>query len=108
MTIDLLPDRPCTAPENDLFGYAPFADNLAKTICRYSGKDGLVLAIYGPWGSGKSTMLNFVECYLGQHRENSEVIVVHFNPWWFSGQEKLARSFFGQLEGTLKDSFSWF
>lgn len=101
MTTELLPDQPCTDPNDDLFGYAPFAENLAKSICCYQGKDGLVLAIYGPWGSGKSTMLNFVEHFLRPRHENSKVIVIHFNPWWFSGQDKLARAFFGQLQAIL-------
>ena len=44
-------DRPSTDPKDDLFGHAPFAKSLADSICRYPGSDGLVLALYGPWGS---------------------------------------------------------
>lgn len=28
-------------------------------------------------------------------------MVVHFNPWWFSGQEHLAKEFLGQLQAIL-------
>jgi hypothetical protein len=49
-------DRPSIDPKDDLFGHAPFAKSLADSICRYPGSDGLVLALYGPWGSGKSTV----------------------------------------------------
>ena len=45
-------------------GYASFAKNLADAIARITPTDGLVLALYGPWGSGKSTVLNFVGSYL--------------------------------------------
>ncbi len=94
-------DRPKTDPQDDLFGHAPFAKGLADGICRYPGSDGLVLALYGPWGSGKSTTLNYVSHYLEQQSEGNQPVVVSFNPWWFSGQENLARAFLGQLQAVL-------
>lgn len=97
----LLADRPSFDPQEDLFGHAPFAKSLADSICRYPGNDGLVLALYGPWGSGKSTVLNFVRHYLEQRPEDERPVVVEFNPWWFSGQENLARTFLGQLQAVL-------
>ena len=33
--------------------------------------------------------------------ENERPIVIEFNPWWFSGQEHLARAFLGQLQAVL-------
>lgn len=89
-------DRPSTDPKDDLFGHAPFAKSLADSICRYPGNDGLVLALYGPWGSGKSTVLSYVSHYLEQLPDGDRPAVVTFNPWWFSGQENLARAFLGQ------------
>lgn len=57
-------DRPSTDPRDDLYGHAPFAKSLADSICRYPSNDGLVLALYGPWGSGKSTVLSYVRHFL--------------------------------------------
>lgn len=94
-------DRPSTDPKDDLFGHAPFAKSLADSICRYAGSDGLVLALYGPWGSGKSTVLSYVSHYLEQLHDGDRPAVVTFNPWWFSGQENLARAFLGQLQAVL-------
>ena len=94
-------DRPSIDPKDDLFGHAPFAKTLADSICRYPGSDGLVLALYGPWGSGKSTVMNYVKHYLEQKPERVRPVVVTFNPWWFSGQENLARAFLGQLQAVL-------
>lgn len=94
-------DRPSIDPKDDLFGHAPFAKSLADSICRYAGSDGLVLALYGPWGSGKSTVLGYVSHYIEQEPEESQPVVVSFNPWWFSGQENLARAFLGQLQAVL-------
>lgn len=96
-------DRPSSDPSDDLFGHGPFAKNLADGIHRYQGSDGLVLALYGPWGSGKSTVLNYVRYYLQQHPNNQQPIIVDFNPWWFTGQDNLARAFLGQLQAALPD-----
>lgn len=94
-------DRPCSNPQDDLFGHAPFAESLANSICRYPGTDGLVLALYGPWGSGKSTVLSYVRHFLEQRPEAEQPAIVTFNPWWFSGQENLARAFLGQMQAVL-------
>lgn len=94
-------DRPSSNPQDDLFGHAPFAESLANSICRYPGNDGLVLALYGPWGSGKSTVLSYVRHFLEQRPEAEQPVIVTFNPWWFSGQENLARAFLGQLQAVL-------
>lgn len=94
-------DRPSTDPKDDLFGHAPFAKSLADSICRYPGSDGLVLALYGPWGSGKSTVLSYVQHYLEQHPQDEQPVLVKFNPWWFCGQENLVRAFLGQLQAVL-------
>ncbi|WP_027174624.1 KAP family P-loop NTPase fold protein [Desulfovibrio aminophilus] len=94
-------DRPSTDPREDLFGHAPFAKSLADSICHYPSSDGLVLALYGPWGSGKSTVLGYVGHYLERQPQENRPVVVIFNPWWFSGQENLARAFLGQLRAVL-------
>src|SRR5690606_26281232 len=94
-------DRPRIDPKDDLFGHATFASSLANSICRYPSSDGLVLALYGPWGSGKSTVLSYVQHFLQQRSENEQPVLVKFNPWWFSGQENLARAFLGQLQAVL-------
>jgi predicted KAP-like P-loop ATPase len=94
-------DRPSLDPKDDLFGHAPFSKSLADSICRYPGSDGLVLALYGPWGSGKSTVLSYVQHYLEQRPQDEKPVLVKFNPWWFSGQENLAQAFLGQLQAVL-------
>ena len=104
----LSPDRPSTDPAQDLYGHAPFARTLAQAIRNYSGSEGIVLALYGPWGSGKSTVLAYVQHNLESGQENDRPIVVPFNPWWFSGQEHLAKAFLGQLQAVLPAKYEKF
>lgn len=101
-------DRPSTDPAEDLFGHATFAKTLADAIRGYRGSDGIVLALYGPWGSGKSTVLAYVQYELEHGPENDCPVVVSFNPWWFSGQEHLAKAFLGQLQAVLPEKYAGF
>ena len=63
--------------------------------------EGFVVAIYGPWGSGKTTLLNFLFHFFKEAPVDEQPIIVPFNPWWFSGHEKLAKHFFDQLQASL-------
>lgn len=91
-------DKPLSDPKDDKLGYAPFAKNLAESICKMSPPDGLVIAVYAPWGLGKSTLLNFIIHYLKQKPEQEQPIIVPYNPWWFSGQEDLTKSFLSNYQ----------
>jgi predicted KAP-like P-loop ATPase len=97
LRVDVLGDSPLCDPSDgaDALGYAPFAKDLAMALATGSPKDGLVVALYGSWGAGKSTMLNFVEREL--EKAPNPPAVVRFNPWWFSGQEALVQFFFSEL-----------
>ncbi len=45
--------------------------------------------------------VGYVGHYIEQQPEDDRPVVVPFNPWWFSGQENLARAFLGQLQAVL-------
>jgi predicted KAP-like P-loop ATPase len=94
---ELLGHRPLKNTDNDALGYAQFAEELAKAIGRIAPRDGVVLALYGSWGSGKSTMLQFVETALRRLPDQDCPAIIRFNPWWLSGQEELKRVFFKEL-----------
>lgn len=94
-------DRPGKDPSQDALGYAPFAKKLAQSLLRLPSDEGLVIAVYGAWGLGKTTFLNYVHYYLKQSPSERQPIYVPFNPWWFSGDEALLRAFFGQLRAHL-------
>jgi predicted KAP-like P-loop ATPase len=55
---DLPVDNPLVDPQQDRLGYAPFAKYLAESICQMTFPEGFVMAVYGGWGSGKSTFIN--------------------------------------------------
>ncbi|WP_367176270.1 KAP family P-loop NTPase fold protein [Haloarcula rubripromontorii] len=87
--------------EADQLGYGTFAEHLADTICGWTPDEEFVIGIYGQWGSGKSSILNFVESEIESREE--QPVIVRFNPWWFSGQADLIEKFFSQLRTGLGD-----
>lgn len=97
-------DKPLVDPKDDQLGYALFAKHLATSLTKMVPADGFVVAIYGPWGSGKTTLLNFLFHYFQQANPEEQPVIVPFNPWWFSGHEKLAKHFFEQFQASLAAS----
>lgn len=89
-------DRPIASIEEDLLGRAPFAESLALAIKGWRGNESLVTALYGPWGSGKSSIKNMVLQKLCSAEADSPLII-EFNPWQWSGQNQLAEAFFQEI-----------
>lgn len=83
-------DTPSLLPEEDEFGYKDFSKIIADIICHVKAPKGLVLAIHGSWGSGKTSAINYVKHYLREsdlsstNTEkqvlNEEIMIADFNP----------------------------
>ena len=99
-------DVPIRAPAQDLYGITPFAATIARSIENVPFPDGVVYAIHGPWGSGKSSAVNLIQHYLEARAEDNKLQVVPFNPWWFSGAESLVLAFFRELALAIGKSTS--
>jgi KAP family P-loop domain. len=98
-------DRPIESLTDDRLGYRAFAQALATSLDHASNAGGLVIALHGEWGSGKTSAVNMAIDALCERQSqlapNKQTIVVRFNPWWFSEQENLTRAFFGELSIAL-------
>jgi predicted KAP-like P-loop ATPase len=92
-------ERPITTLAEDELGRTGFAEAVSKIIGQWGGRDSLVIAIYGPWGSGKSSLKNMVLDALP--KGDSKTIPMEFNPWEWAGQEKVFEGFFGELSAKL-------
>lgn len=88
-------DRPIASRTDDLLGRVPFAESLARAINHWRGKDSLVVALYGPWGSGKSSIKNMVCEVLGA--SGAGPLILQFNPWEWAAQERIIEGFFQQV-----------
>jgi predicted KAP-like P-loop ATPase len=96
-------DSPETEPDKDEFKRYPFAQKIAQTIASRQDPVSLVIGIYGEWGEGKSTVLNFIERELNS-KYNHNTFCFRFNPWYFRDEESLLKNFFEILADKLNNS----
>lgn len=85
-------DAPIQSLSEDRIGRCSFAEALAAEVLAAPVARGYVMGLTGAWGTGKTSILNMAVDALGD-----QAIVVHFNPWMFSGTEALVSSFFVEI-----------
>lgn len=97
-------DRPIDTCEQDLLGRASFSKQLGRAIYDYNGKDGLVIGLYGKWGSGKTSVINMAvnEMITLAEQENNMPVVMKFAPWNYSDKDNLISIFFQSLKNKIE------
>ena len=98
-------DKPISLPEEDILGFNPLAEVIAGSISKMEKADGTVIAINGPWGSGKSSVVNLVRHHLCNTGDAS-MKIVDFKCWWFRGEEALTVAFFRELYSVFHPSLT--
>jgi predicted KAP-like P-loop ATPase len=96
----LVGDNPIQRVEDDMLGRAPVAASFVRQVLAIDPKQGLVVGILGPWGSGKTSFVNLA---LSEFK-SADVTVINFNPWMFSGAQQLVEAFFLELGAQLRVS----
>lgn len=91
-------DSPIRSPKDDSIGRKGPADHFVQQVLSLDASEGLVVAVLGPWGSGKTSFINLARDGFAA----AGVRVLNFNPWMFSGAEQLMDSFFVELADQLK------
>ena len=98
-------DQPITKCSEDKLGRASFAESLAQTILSYKSEECIVLGLFGSWGTGKTSLINMcLECIhkaIMSYPEDEKPIIIKFNPWNYSGEQKLILQFFSQISSVL-------
>lgn len=93
-------DRPITNKADDKLGRDKFAEHVANQIRQAPHGSSFVMGIVGPWGSGKTTILNFTKAELDGE---ASLYFIEFNPWLFSGHKELVAHFFHELAAQIRD-----
>lgn len=98
-------DQAKTNPwSHDRLGFAPVAERIASVLLEMNVPNGYVIGIQGAWGSGKSTMLNFIQAHIRKHNQENQrdqLQVINFRPWMIAGHQDVISAFFKLLAETL-------
>lgn len=77
------------AAEEDLLGRWPLAKRVANTLTSAPATCSVRVGVFGRWGAGKSSVLNFVK----QLVEPDGHVVVEFSPWGCTDSAQMWRAF---------------
>lgn len=99
-------DKPIVSKKEDLLGRSTFSNKLAKAIHEYNDDSGLVIGLFGKWGTGKTSVINMAEEELLRLSEDNEnkPLIVKFSPWNYSDQDNLISLFFHSLNNKIQNS----
>lgn len=101
----VIQDTPLNKVSDDKLGRENIVDLIVGSINDYVQKDHpcLVYGIYGKWGEGKTSLLNFVEEKLLAQGGDDNINIIKFNPWLVNNDETLLREFFKSMTRRLDD-----
>jgi predicted KAP-like P-loop ATPase len=91
-------DAPLKSKEQDKFSRGKFAERVAQVIAKREDPSSLVIGLYGVWGDGKTSVLNFIQESL---ESEEKVICIKFNPWRYGTEDNLLKGFFFTIAEAL-------
>ncbi len=93
--------------EDDLLDHADNAAVFAERVYNMGAQDSLVFGIDSPWGTGKSTFVNFCIEHWRKPEYKNKIVIYKFNPLQFTDKSNLMQKFVDGLVTTIrKNSFS--
>lgn len=101
-------DEPIKTEHDDVLGWKPYAQLVAKALFNPSSNDSMVYAIDGPWGSGKSSLLNLIGEQLAKLNKDKKAdekytVIVNYRPWNVAlDQNAIIKEFFDVFVRTSK------
>ncbi|PCH78093.1 MAG: hypothetical protein COB98_01665 [Flavobacteriaceae bacterium] len=99
----LIYDNPLDNPDNqELFpSRASVIEGLSELIININSPSAYAVAIQSPWGTGKSSFLNFLIAKLKLKDERA--IVINFYPWYAKSEKEIITHFLSTLSDSLKN-----
>jgi hypothetical protein len=94
---DQQPEAPQSSRERDALRRWPFAHSIYQLIHGAPKEWSLRIGVFGRWGEGKTTVLNYIE----QMARKDDYPVAKFNPWAAQNREELWRSLVLAIEGAF-------
>lgn len=96
-----LTDDPIQKLEDDELGRITFVEEFAQSLLSREVSESLVISLDGPWGSGKSSVLNLLQRRI-ETVAPTNTTLLRFDPWYFNSTEKLLQSFLDEINRVLE------
>jgi type IV secretory pathway VirB2 component (pilin) len=94
-------DRAVEKRSEDLLGRVPFAEAIADALVSWRENASLVVGLTGEWGTGKTSIKNFIVDALAPEEEPKRADIVQIAPWELSGTHDIEAHFFTAIERFL-------
>ncbi len=90
-----------------VFGFEAYARTLAELIAFRNNRTPMVIGIYGPWGSGKTTLMEAIIAKLDELNEKGDAQLrrckaVRFQAWKYAGQDEILAALIERILQTMK------
>lgn len=89
-------DSPVSKKVEDRLQRYNFAARIATIVATPKIARSLIIGLYGKWGEGKTSVMQFI-----QNELPKETVIVKFNPWLFTDEQHLIKSFFASITAAL-------
>ena len=98
-------DNPIEHIVEDRFGREPIVGLIVDSIKVLVSTDHscMVYGIYGKWGEGKTSLMNFVKERLLSQGKDDGINIVEFNPWLVNNDEALLQELFKSMVSSSKE-----
>ena len=97
-----LSDEPISKKYDDRLGYQPYVDNLSRLLLNESFPKSFSIALVGPWGNGKSSILDLVKNEFQTNENHLRTnLFIHFFPYLNHNEEDIIKEFFVLLSNQL-------
>ncbi|CAK7047037.1 KAP family NTPase [Kerstersia gyiorum] len=97
-------DRPLDDPEKDELGFVEMAAKLAPAVLNSLDTDGIVIGIEGEWGSGKTTLANYLLKEV-QEQAGSPIEVIYISPWLSGDSDTLVGSLLQAIAVAIEEKY---
>ena len=99
---ELLGDRAKSSLKDDAFGLDRIAKSIAYSLINRNFPDSYTIGIEGKWGSGKTSLTNFVINEIQQSDTSFHEIIL-YDPWLIGKRDGLLSEFFTSLISKIQD-----
>lgn len=99
--MNYLVDSPVMSSSDDFSERDEFVSALANVITSAPKGEPFTIGLFGEWGSGKTSVINFLEEKLNEN--NEEIKVIRFDPWIYSDDTQLLNQFFRVMAEELDE-----